>query len=105
MILSICMKGDYEYFNALKAAKNKPNCRPSAGIRNNLDGDQTTAPKAQLKGCDLKKQSQFSKGRTNLIVCIERDYEYFHVFGRRKNKANSKPIKANSSKPPWPRHW
>jgi len=31
-------------------------------IRNNLDGSQTTAPKAQLKGCDLKKQTQFMEG-------------------------------------------
>jgi len=62
MSLSINMKNDYEDFNALKTAENKPNSKPIAGllteIRNNLDGSQTTSPKAQLKGCDLKKQSQ-----------------------------------------------
>jgi hypothetical protein len=59
----------------LKATKNKPNSKPIAGLRpeirstkleiqNNLDGSQTTAPKAQLKWCDLKKQSQFKTNQT-----------------------------------------
>jgi hypothetical protein len=31
----------------------------------------------------------------SLSVYMKDDYEDFHAFGRRKNKANSKPNKAN----------
>ncbi len=34
-------------------------------------------------------------GRKSLSVYMKGYYEDFHAFGRRKNKPNSKPIKAN----------
>jgi len=34
-------------------------------------------------------------GGMSLSIYIKGDYEHFHAFGRRKNKPNSKPNKAN----------
>ena len=44
----------------------------------------------------LKKQSQFLKGQNNVNSVITKDYDKLAWFGRPKNKANSKPIKANT---------
>ena len=41
---------------------------------------------------DLKKQSQFSKGRNNVKSILAMSYGDFDGPGRRENKANSKPI-------------
>jgi hypothetical protein len=101
------MKGDYEDLNALKAAKNKANSKPIAGlrskirstrleIRNYLDGSQTTAHKAQLRGCDLKKQSQFTSGQIGVNFYLKGNYGDITACGARKNKPNSKPISSKS---------
>jgi len=44
---------------------------------------------------DLKKQSQFAVSRNDAKIVIAMVYEDFGGWGLRKNKANSKPIKAN----------
>ena len=44
---------------------------------------------------NLKKQSQFSKVRIGVSIYKKGYYEEFHALGRRKNKPNSKPNKAN----------
>jgi len=46
----------------------------------------------------LKKQSQFSKGQNDVKSILTRSYGDFDGPERRKNKANSKPNKANPSK-------
>jgi len=51
-----------------------------------------------LKG-DLKKQSQFWKIRIGVSIYKKGYYEEFHALRRRKNKPNSKPIKANLADP------
>jgi len=48
---------------------------------------------------NLKKQSQFSKIRIGVSIYMKGYYEEFNALGRRKNKANSKPIKANLADP------
>jgi hypothetical protein len=35
------------------------------------------------------------KGKMSVSIYMKGDYEDFQAFGRRKNKANSKPNKAN----------
>ena len=50
----------------------------------------------ELKGYDLKKQSQFSQGQIGAKSVITIVYGDFDGPGRRENKANSKPNKANS---------
>src|SRR4030042_3495464 len=47
---------------------------------------------ARFTECDLKKQSQFLRGRKTLSIYMKGDYEELHALKRRKNKANSKPI-------------
>ena len=47
-----------------------------------------TASKADLKECDLKKQTQFSKVRIGLSIYTKGYYEGFYALGRRENKAN-----------------
>ena len=54
-----------------------------------------TASKAELKGCDLKKQSQFAKGQNDAKIVMTMVYGDLNGPGRRKNKPNSKPNKAN----------
>ncbi len=44
--------------------------------------------------CHLKKQSQFENGQMNGTSIIIKDYANMGALGLRKNKANSKPIKA-----------
>ncbi len=56
-----------------------------------------TDPKAELKGCDLKKQTQFVVGQIDRILVITRVYGDLDDLRQRKNKANSNPNKANLS--------
>jgi len=42
---------------------------------------------------NLKKQTQFAGGEMSVSIYKKGEYEDFHAFGRRKNKANSKPNK------------
>jgi len=72
------MKGCYGNKSPYGARKNKPN--------------QIQFYLAPRFSWDLKKQSQFSKGRMNLNIYYTRDYKIFHTFWQPKNKANSKPI-------------
>ena len=53
-----------------------------------------------LRSGYLKKQSQFRKGKMNTKLVNKRVYEENRCFGSKKNKANSKPIKANFNIPP-----
>jgi hypothetical protein len=41
-----------------------------------------------LKGCDLKKQSQFDAGQLNAILLMTMVYGDFEIFERRKTKPN-----------------
>ncbi|TKJ37718.1 MAG: hypothetical protein CEE38_06500 [Planctomycetes bacterium B3_Pla] len=43
----------------------------------------------------MKKQSQFAKAHIDASMSIVKTYEDTHPFGGRKNKANSKPIRAS----------
>jgi len=51
-----------------------------------------TDPKAELKRCDLKKQSQFAGGQIDRMLVITMIYGDLDDLRQRKNKANSKPI-------------
>jgi len=52
-----------------------------------------TASKAELKGCDLKKQSQFMKGQNDAKSILTMVYGDLDDCRLRKNKPNSKSIK------------
>jgi len=54
-----------------------------------------TDKKEKVKGCDLKKQSQFSGGQNGVNSFLKGNYGNKPPCGARKNKANSKPNKAN----------
>ena len=46
-----------------------------------------TDPKAELKRCDLKKQSQFAGGQIDRMLVITRVYGDLDNLRQRKNKA------------------
>jgi len=46
-----------------------------------------TDPKAELKRCDLKKQSQFAGGQIDRMLVITRIYGDLDDLRQRKNKA------------------
>ena len=50
---------------------------------------------------NLKKKTNLQKGKMSLSVYTKGDYEEFCGFGRRKNKANSKPNKLVLSVVEW----
>jgi len=74
MSLSVYMKGDYEELFALEAAKKQSQSKPkqsqspafgrkSEALSSKSETDRMEAERkipAHLKGCDLKKQSQFA---------------------------------------------
>jgi len=52
-----------------------------------------------FEGIHLKKQSQFLKGQNDVNLIMTMVYGEYDELRRRKNKANSKPNKANLSIP------
>ncbi|MFC1604242.1 hypothetical protein ACFL5F_04360 [Planctomycetota bacterium] len=99
------MKGDYEEFHALKAVENKANM-PAFGRKSEILSPKSKTDRmeaerqipARFTECDLKKQSQFQRGRMSVSVYVKWDYEVFHALGRRENKANSKPISVSTAR-------
>jgi len=106
---------NYEENRRFGLEKNKANSKPISGLwpeirqlrlcsrtsvapcrsGNKMNECGMTALKAQFTEHDLKKQSQFAGGLNYVKLVITTAYEDFMGPRRRKNKPNSKPIKAN----------
>jgi len=63
------------------------------GMTNNKNPRNPRNPRFRFVA-KLKKQSQFSAGRNELKSILTMVYGDFNEPGRRKNKANSKPIQS-----------
>jgi len=93
------MKRDYEDFCAFGRRENKANSKPNKANRRPSAGNpkhEALNPN-ELKECDLKKQSQFLKGQNDAMPVMTMVYGDFDGPRRQKNKANSKPIPAESA--------
>jgi len=60
-----------------------------------MNGELKIANAQFLRRGYLKKQTQFSNGRNDVKSILTMFYGDFNGQGRRENKANSKPNKAN----------